>query len=295
MERWKHALHLIAAAALAASCTRGSAPRGAAGPAPEAPVNALAQKVMAKSRDAIGEARAAGPAASPGLLPLARSEDPEVRELAMWCLAESGGPAAQETLVRGLLDESPGVRAAAMGGVEKALGPAVAPGLLEALEKSPEPLVRRHAALFLGRIPGTGTQRLRGAWQAEGDRDAREGELAALARLGDAEARRAFAQKLVESSGSDRVRMVELARYLAAPWLLPSLGALLDDWTPAVRVGADGFPGPEYLRVCDVAVNVVAAVTGQSFSFEVGPRRNYPAAAIDEVRAALKRLPPAGP
>jgi HEAT repeat protein len=295
MKRWKHARYLIAAVALAATCNRGSPQRGAQ-PAPEAaPVSALVQKVMAKSRDAIGEARAAGAAASPALLPLVRSEDAEIRELAMWCLAESGGPGAQEALVRGMLDESPGVRAAAMGGVQKGLGPAMAPGLLEALEKSPEPLVRRHAALFLGRIPGTGTQRIRGAYQAEKEGGAKEGELAALARLGDAEARRAFAARLQESSGPDRIRMVELAEYLAAPWLLPSLAPLLDDWTPAVRIGADGLPGPEYLRVCDVAVNLMASVTGQAFSFEVGPRRNYPAAAIDEVRAALKKLPPAAP
>lgn len=292
MERWKHAKRLIAAAALAASCTRGSP----AGAAEVAKMSALVQKVMAKSRDAIGDARAAGPAASPALLPLARSEDPEVRELAMWCLAEAGGPAAQEVMAQALLDGSPGVRAAAMGGLEKGLGPALAPRLLEALEKSPEPLVRRHVALFLGRIPGTGTQRIRAAYQAEQDRSAREGELAALARLGDAEARRAFAARLEGSSGADRIRMVELAQYLAAPWLLPSLAVLLDDWTPAVRVGADGFPGPEYLRVCDVAVNLVAAVTGRAFSFEVGPRKNYPAPALAEVRDALKKLPPpAGP
>lgn len=83
--------------------------------------------------------------------------------------------------------------------------------------------------------------------------------------------------------------------YLRAPWLLAPLRPVLDDRTELQWVGLDGHPElTQHLRACDLAVNLVAAITGHRFSFEVRGQENptnYTDDQLAEVGRFLRALP----
>jgi hypothetical protein len=73
---------------------------------------------------------------------------------------------------------------------------------------------------------------------------------------------------------------------------LKPLLPVLEDQSTMVRIGVDGRPEiPEYLRACDLAINLVTAISRKSFSFQIDQKTNYTAAQIAEVRGFLKSLP----
>ncbi|MEO7331731.1 MAG: HEAT repeat domain-containing protein [Minicystis sp.] len=245
---------------------------------------------------AIVKARAAGPAALPELFSLARHTDGEVREIALYGLDEIGDRRASPTFVEALLDPEPMVRGVAMRALHKRPDPAVYPQLLDTYDQSPEPVVRHNVALILGRLgaPPVDLDELGKRYQAEADPFAQEGLVVALAKLGDESARDRFVELLHASRGRDRLRFLEHGDYLADRWLLRPLLPLLDDPTPLRWVGADGRPGPEQLRACDMVVNLVARISGWGFSFTIGGRINYTPGDLAEVRHFLEAIPRGG-
>ena len=110
----------------------------------------------------------------------------------------------------------------------------------------------------------------------------------ALARRGDPAGQAEFIRNLHAAKDRDLARYLEYAGAIKAKWLLPALLPILDDKTPLVRIGVDGLPQqPEHLRACDIAVNLVAAISGHRFSFRVAGNVNYSEEQIAEVRAYL--------
>ncbi|MFO0758088.1 MAG: HEAT repeat domain-containing protein [Byssovorax sp.] len=251
---------------------------------------------LKRERMAILKARAAGPAALPELLSLAQNPEGEVREIALYGLDEIGDRRSAAVFVKALLDPEPMVRGVAMRALHKRPDPAVYQELLDAWDQSPEPVVRHNVALILGRLgsPPTDLDALGDRYEPEQDPLAREGLLVALAKLGDEGARARFAELLEASRGRDRGRFLEHCAYIDDRWVLPALEPVLDDETPMLRVGADGLPGPEYLRACDMTVNLVVKISGYGFTFPVGGRVNYPPGSIEEVRSFLQGIPRGG-
>ena len=72
------------------------------------------------------------------------------------------------------------------------------------------------------------------------------------------------------------------------------LAALLDDVSKVLRIGVDGRPEfPEYLRACDIAVNLIAELAPAKFSFVVNRLTNYSSGQLAEVKHfAAQYTPP---
>ena len=257
----------------------------------------LIDRVMAADYAVIDGVKKTGPAAAPALDSLASNADPEVRELALVCLNEIGGVLAIGAFTRALLDPEPTVRAAAMRGLHRhisELGDAAPPDLstrlYNAYDRSDDPVLRQNVALILGKMLTQRSPELERRWLAEADEIAQEGCLVALARLGHPSAQNEYVRRLIGASGPTRVRLLDYGFYVHEPWLLYSLSALLDDDSIAVRIGVDGIRFmPEYLRICDLTVVLIASISSHQFSFPVDRKTNFSDAQLDEVRKWLTR------
>jgi len=253
----------------------------------------LKQAVLKGESSAYDLARQLGRKANPTLLELAKNPDPMVRMDTMLCLKETGGPEAVEALITGLTDENPQVAGAAVDGVRKHATAAQLPALFKAYDACPHGTYRHHIALLIGLQATADVKELKKRKTDELDADAREGLVVALSRLGDKEEQQEFVTRLHASKGRVRGRWLDHGKYIHQPWLLKPLLPVLDDKEPVVRIGADApnEPIPEYLRACDVAVNLAASIANRKFSFKVDGITNYPDPQVDEVRRFLKTQP----
>lgn len=280
-------LALVLAGPGAACQTRPAPPAAAHRTQAGGRVSDLAQQVRAKDPSATLLAAELGPAAAPALVPLTRDADEDVREIALLCLAETGGAGAVRAMLARLNDSAPMVRSAALKGLEHQARSGDVPALLHGVEATDDAGARRYLALITGRLGSAADlptlQRVCGRFT---DDESVEGCLTALAQLGDPAARTEFARRLTTARDRELARFLEYAERIRAPWLVPALVPLLSNLTPVRWIGVDGLPGPENLRAADIAVNLIAAITGRHFSFEVSPRVNYDDAQLAEVRKA---------
>ena len=249
----------------------------------------LAERVKAKDMTATLAAREAGASGSSSLVRLASDADPEVRELTLLCLDEMGGPEAERMFSVALMDPHGQVRSAAMRGARHHSTAASVPALLNAFDYSGEAVVRENVLLTLGGIPGAPASDVRRRWEREKDEAVRDAGLAALARLGDVEARQIFVERVKAAAGAARGRWLELCEYAQAEWALGALLEYLDDTSDSLRIGADNYAQcPMYLRVCDRAVNLAARLSRREFRFRVAPNVQYSPSQIQEVRDFLR-------
>jgi HEAT repeat protein len=256
----------------------------------KAKVEELIRLVLEKNPAASLNARKIGPGANGELAKLAENPDPKVRQIALYCLDETGGAEATRVFIRLLLDSDSQVRGAALSGLTHHADPAAIPQMFQTYDTSRDPYVHQQLFLILAKIPGVSLRDVRIRFLNEHDLQAREGGVVALARLGEPEAQQDFARMLQKSSGRDRARFLDYCRYIAAAWLVNPIGPLLDDKTNMVRIGVDGRRDfPEYLRACDIAVNLIAEFGGKQFSFAVKSAANYTDEQLAEVK---KSLPP---
>lgn len=252
--------------------------------------NDLRATVLDKDWGATLLAREAGPAGAGRISDLVGHEDRDVRLLAVTCLGDMGGPEAGGALVKALLDEDLQVREVAGRGLLAHPDPKLWPALLSAFDASEDPGAR-------GRIPlimCAGEERpdpdpLVQRWKKETDDGVREGLVVALSRAGVEEARTEFVKRLQLSSGDRRDTMLRHCEYVSQEWLLQPLKSILADTTSLRYIGP--HDDEVNLRACDIAVNLVAKVSGRTFSFPVSYGKNYTPQQIDEVRKYLDSLP----
>ncbi len=286
-------LALLAAIALGlAAC--GASPRGASAPnssparvSSDSLLQSIEAKVRAHDYSAQNDARGLGDGAFPLLARLATDRDPDARSLALLCLESAGGSRGGRVLGAALNDSSADVRMVASQALGRRPFPDALPYLLSAVRTSADPAIRRNCALAAGMIPGASASKLRESSRAEKDPDVQMALVQARARLGDGEARREFQAGLTSAQGQVRVLWLERCRYVGEPWVLSPLAPWLDDTHPAVRIGADGLPGPQYLRVCDVVINLAAELGKPRWSFKTGPAKNYSEEERKEARRVL--------
>jgi HEAT repeat protein len=251
----------------------------------------LVQQVLDKDSAAILTARQMGPGANVELLKLTRNDDAKVRRIAVYCLEETGGADASVAFARLTLDDDSQVRAAALSGLIRHKADVVPFTLLNAFDQSPHPYVRQQLMLVAGKVPGIATPEIEKRYQQEKDGQAKEGLIVALGERGNAQAQTEFLQGLAASRDRDRARYLDYAGQIKAKWLLPGLLPILDDKTGLLWIGVDGRPDlPQSLRACDIAVNLIAEITGHKFSFQVEGDKNYSDAEIAEVKAFVGKL-----
>ena len=251
----------------------------------------LVQQVLEKEPAATLTAKQIGPSANIELIKLTRNDDPKVRRIAVYCLEETGGADAAVAFARLTLDDDSQVRAAALHGLIRHQADAVPFTLLNAFDQTPHPYVRQQLMLIAGKVPGVATAEIEKRYEAEKDPQAKEGLVVALAERGNARAQTEFLQALQASRNRERARYLDYAGQIKDKWLLPGLLPILDDQTPLLWIGVDGRPDlPQSLRACDIAVNLIAEITGHKFSFPIAGNINYTDEHIAEVKAFLEQL-----
>jgi hypothetical protein len=265
----------------------------------------LIKKILEKDPTAMLLAKELGIYASSVLRPLTTNEDDVVRELAIRALNESGGSGLDDVFVNALSDEMPTVRAAALNGLKNHLSEESYGKLLQTYSKVSDPQHRKEIALLIGRIEGANADDLRRVCRDELLPETREGCLAALAKLGDPQARSEFLERLREAKNDELKRLLEYVDYIRQLWALRGLMPVLNDKTPLAGSGfcqmfveekreaavADVKNQlAEILRACDIAVNLIHKIAGAKFPFPVSGAKNYDDLQLAAARRILSEL-----
>ena len=246
-------------------------------------VDILESQVQARRPESLATAAQLGPAAGPVLARLARDKNPEVRAQSLICLRASGGPDAAPTALAALNDDDGTVVAQAIQ-VLHAHPPADDRALLAAYQHAQE--ARDQLALIAGRLGAKATV---AAWKnhlrgASLDTSLGRSLLAAVSRMGDAEARKEFAVRLETVPGRDAQTWLDLAVYQEDRWVLTPLSKLLDRKERAMELTPDDPSDLRPLRTCDLAANAILRLTGAKPSFSAPRATPYTDVELTEFR-----------
>jgi HEAT repeat protein len=248
-------------------------------------MQAMIQQVLEKKPSASEQARQLGRSANPELIKLTRNDDPGVRRVAVYCLDETGGADASVAFARLANDPDSQVRAVALAAMLHHTDDVVPATLWQAYDQSHDGYARQQLVLVAAKVKEISTEEIRKRLAPETDPQVREGIIVALAERDDPTGKTEFIRALQSAKDRDLARYLEHAEDIHAKWLVPALVPVLDDKTPLVRIGVDGIPRlPQHLRACDIAVNLIAKISGHKFSFPIAGNVNYTDEQIAEVK-----------
>jgi hypothetical protein len=169
--------------------------------------------------------------------------------------------------------------------LQNRLNPSLYAKLSEIYKRVEDPARRKDIALMFGKIEGTSIADIKQKQESETNEEAKEALSVAAAKLGDSNSRREFIEHLRTAKDRDLMRYLDYTEYIRQTWAIKALMPVLSNKEPLLRIGIDGAPevGPEYLRACDLAVNLIVKLANPRFSFTVGGAINY---ADDQLREA---------
>lgn len=250
----------------------------------------LEQKIVARDESALELARQLGAGAQPVLEKLSRHADPEVREMNVMAMAEAAVPARNKMLIAALEDQDINVRSAAVRGLWKTADAGTLGDMQMQVGSNPDSYVRGELALIIGKIAKKGdTGILTSRRAVERDGDANHKVVLALTKLGDAKAREAQKAALASPDPQARLKAVREYEYIDDPKLLIDLKPALADVTDVFNINPAHAP-PKLIRLCDVAVNVVAKVAKVKLSFDANERKRFEAPQITEILRVVEAL-----
>jgi HEAT repeat protein len=250
----------------------------------------LEQKIVAKDEGALELARQLGGGAEPVLEKLSRHPDAEVRELNVMAMSEAAGPARNKMLINALGDGDINVRSAAVRGLWKSADAAALQSLQMQVGSNPDPYVRGEVSLIIGRIDRKGnTGFLLSRRAVERDGDANHKVVLALTKLGDDAARQTQKAALASPDPQARLKAVREYEYIDDPKTLIDLKPALADVSEVYNINPP-HAQPKLIRLCDVAVNVVAKVSKVKLSFDGNERKRFEAPQIAEVVRVVEAL-----
>lgn len=252
----------------------------------------LEQKVLNKEPSSVNLAKEMGSSAIPVLKPLATNADDDVRMIAISCLGYTGGGSdVADILINALKDDSPTVSVEAVRGLQRYISPAIYTKLLDVYDEVEDPTRRKDIALMLGKIEDAKIADLKQKDEGEKNEEAKEGLMVAMAKIGDGEARQEFLKRLQTAKDLELKRYFEYVEYVRKTWAVKGLTPVLGDKSELQRIGIDGVPSEvEYLRACDLAVNLIDKLMKPKFSFQVAGNKNYSDQELQQVRAYLATL-----
>jgi HEAT repeat protein len=247
----------------------------------------LAERVERKDWRVVRDMTGATPDTISAIGQLATSPDREVRVLAISCLDEVGGPVARAAFLNALEDREEDVRDRAVQAIEHHATEHDVERIVAHLKTHSDEFVRERLALVTGRIAGSSAVGdLKQVLEAGQPREVSEAIRLAMARLGDAESKSAVLARLESPEIDTRRKAIEDFGYLQDPPSARRLIPLLDDRRDALKAGPT--PSAYYLRICDLALDVLGAVLGPTaLPFPTGQYRRY---SDEELATAKHRL-----
>ena len=235
------------------------------------------------SWSAVDVARAQGPSSLAVLRRYAHHENPHLRQIAVAAAGAVGAPEAAELLAEALSDPSINVRISAAAALSKRAYPGATDAVLAQLATSPDEPVRESLALAAGRLPGPRTlETLKPL--AEGRSGLARNARLALVKLVEPGARAEYLATFAAPTPTARYEALVALAYVNDPALLEHATRLLSDRADALAIGT--VHDVKYRRVCDAAVDALAAAGAVRVSFPVNPERIYSDEELRQVSAA---------
>lgn len=252
-------------------------------------IKELEEKIRAHDWDALDivDLAADKSAALPVLGKLTQDADAETREIAYNCVALVPGEQALELMAGALRDENGDIRAFALQTLQVTDNAPIL-GELESNLGNEDAVVRGNVALLIGRVDeNAASEALRKRLAVEQDEQVQRDIKLALARLGDSEMKDLFASQFDVDDSEVHLKAISDLRYIGDPKLAVRALPALDDTGQAHLITDKNQPVPEYARVCDAVVNLVAELYNDPFSFEVDGFKIYSQQEIAQVREFL--------
>lgn len=214
------------------------------------------------------------PAEVPALTALCNDSDPEIRELTLYALSGIPGPEARRCILEALHDDDINVRSAATRFVVDNYSDGDVKALHTELSGNPDEMVRESVALTLGKIGDPFSKMaVEDRSAIEIDPDAAHAMHLALVRLKDDKNRKLYAQSLRDADPAIRAKAIQDFEYIQDREFVAHIAPLLHDQHPALDIGPSNKK--IFIRVCDVAVNVLDKVLNHPFGFEVDEFKTY--------------------
>jgi HEAT repeat protein len=214
------------------------------------------------------------PAEVPELIALCKDSDPEIRELTLYALSGILGPEARKCILEALHDDDINVRSAATRFLLENFSDGDIKALHAELSDNPDEMVRESVALTLGKIGDPYSKMaVQDRSAVEVDPDAAHAMHLALVRLHDDKNRMLYAQRLRDADPKIRAKAIQDFEYIQDREFVAHIAPLLNDQHPALNIGPSNKK--IFIRVCDVAVNVLDKVLNHPFGFEVDEFKTY--------------------
>ena len=249
--------------------------------------NELIQRIRRKDWNVMEPPNRIPPNAAPAIAPLLADKDQGVRELAVAALDRTSGPEAKQGLFAALGDRDEVGRGAAARNLQHQCGAGDVDALIVQVHTHRDEYVREQLALLLGKLGQKGAiQPLQQRLAAEEWPHTQRAISLALLRLGDPNQRQAYIARLGQPDPKERVAALDDLLYVEDKTLAKDVKPLLDDGRDGKNVGPSH--GPYWIRVCDVAVNVLDAVLGHPFKFQVRGNKRYTTQEIDEAKRVIQ-------
>lgn len=249
----------------------------------------IVEQIKLKNWELVSEPGQVGPDAGTSILALLNEPDSEVRELALHALNQVGGKVARQGFLRALKDQDDMVRSVAGQFLLNHHHSEDLPALKKELVQHEEESVREDVALVIGKIGDKNTiDILMTQANQETDEDARHAMSLALARLGEPKNRQAYLQRLQQNDPKQRALALHDFIYISDRSMLNDIAPLLDDLRDALNVAPSD--SKHYIRVADVAVNVLDAALDHPFSFQIDHQRKYTTEELKEAKLVIQKI-----
>lgn len=250
----------------------------------------LRRQVLAKQEDAAeAAARSLGPDAGQVLLELAEHKKASVRVVALSTAVQNPSPDCSRVILGRLDDDDPTARSVARSSIGRCSQKEVLPDLLKAMKKHGDADVRGALALQVGVVGNKRNIKDLEPFRAAADDPQLAHDVGlAMARLGDAGERDALLGRLVQDDPHVRTQALRDCQYVQDRDLARQFGPALSDDRDVVNI-ADPHEPPEFARVCDVAVQVLASL-GYELSFDARFLERRPDEQVAEARALVEAL-----
>jgi hypothetical protein len=251
-------------------------------------VEQIVERVRQNDRSVLQSPEQIPTEAGEPLLELLSEDDMDVRELALLSLHYAGGSPARQGIIKSLNDKAEAVRSVACRFLPDHEDSADLPALLHQLTNNADAYVREHVALSIGRLGDAQAARfLNNQLKQETDPDVQRAIRLALARLGDEPMRQEYLARFGDAEPAVRVSALEDFLYVRDEKSLPYIRPLLDDLRDAKNVAPAGHQ--YYIRVCDVAVQILDAYLGHPFDFDVQLAKRYSIEELDDAKGVLAK------
>jgi hypothetical protein len=109
-----------------------------------------------------------------------------------------------------------------------------------------------------------------------------DGLVTGLARMGHPRAREHFVRRLLAAQGRRSPAWIERCAYMEDTWIVAPMAPMLDRYEFALSLNPDD--PDSYLRTCDLAVEVIVALTKAEFDFPVKRIERYTGPELSKVK-----------